>query len=76
MRRRFLEGTHQGHPEEDKDGDTGGLRRAVAEPSQGRFPVRLVGQEPMRVQAEGWHGPVGFGNIHGCTEKGWTWGKG
>lgn len=62
-----------------------GERGAVAEPPKGHFPSRrgLEGASE-GVQAEAWHGPVGFGKVCGCTEEkdracgkrvgdGWPW---
>lgn len=56
---------------------TRGRAQGCGRASQGRFPVQTCGPKGANegVQAEGWHGPVGFGNIRGCTEKDWAWEK-
>lgn len=69
-----------GHIKGIRRGQDGGAGRTqgCGRASQGKFPVQTCGPEGASegVQAEAWHGPVGFGKVRGCTEeKYWACGK-
>lgn len=74
---RLLEEDTSRASEEAKDGGAGRVQ-GCGRASQGKCPVQTYGLEGASegVQAEAWHGPVGFGKVRGCTEeKDWACGK-
>ena len=75
MRRPLEEDTSRAS-EEDNDGGAG-LMQGCGRASEGKFSVQTYGLEGASegVQAEAWHGPVGFRKARGCTEKDWACGK-